>query len=175
MGIFTFHEDGTLVDIKLPDNMGKYNADSIVELIKNIIPKLTRNRNDNISNGLEIQEKEKNKVKTIIEVQAPRTYEALKGSKYSKVIERDIKDNHITDIRVNSNAFFQSEEEDNVDDLGMKDFVYNTHSEINSMTTKEEKETAELIKKIAVKFNFISSEKLYKNIDEQEKKENEIP
>ena len=39
MGIFTFHEDGTLGDIKLPDNMDKYNADSIVELIKNVIPK----------------------------------------------------------------------------------------------------------------------------------------
>ena len=81
MGIFTFHEDGTLGDIKLPDNMDKYNADSIVELIKNVIPKLTRNRTEDMTNGLEIKEKKNDKVKTIIEVQAPRTYEAIKGSK----------------------------------------------------------------------------------------------
>ena len=30
MSIFTFNEDGKLEDIKLPDNMDKYNADSIV-------------------------------------------------------------------------------------------------------------------------------------------------
>ena len=52
IGIFTFHEDGTLGDINLPDNMDKYNADSIIELIKNVIPKLTRNRTEDMSNGL---------------------------------------------------------------------------------------------------------------------------
>lgn len=49
MGIFTFHEDGTLGDIQVPDNMDKYNADSIVELINSVIPKLTRNRSEVIS------------------------------------------------------------------------------------------------------------------------------
>ena len=172
MSIFTFHEDGTLEDIKLPDNMDKYNADSIVELIKNVIPKLTRNRAEDISNGLEIKEKKNNQVKTIIEIQAPRTYETFKGSKYSKTIERDIEEDQITNIRVNSNAYFKTEEEEN--DLGLRDFFYDTHSEIISMVTKEEKETAELIQKIAGKFNFIPSEKLIENILEKERKEKEI-
>ena len=43
------------------------------------------------------------------------------------------------------------------------------------MVTREEKETAELIQKIAKKFNFISSEKLIENILEKERKEKEIP
>ena len=171
MSIFTFHEDGKLEDIKLPDNMDKYNADSIVELIKNVIPKLTRNRNEDISNGLEIKEKKNNQVKTIIEIQAPRTYETFKGSKYSKTIERDIEEDQITNIRVNSNAYFKTEEEEN--DLGLRDFFYDTHSEIISLVTKEEKETAELIKKIAGKFNFIPSEKLIENILEKERKAKE--
>ena len=175
IGIFTFHEDGTLGDIKLPDNMDKYNADTIVELIKNVVPKLTRNRTEDMSNGLEIKEKKTNNVKTIIETQAPRTYESFKGSKYSKTVERDIEDDHITNIRVHSSAFFQTEEEENVKDLGLKDFLFNTHSKISSIATKEEKETAELVKKIAEKFNFISSEKLIENILEQERKEKEIP
>ena len=164
MSIFTFHEDGTLEDIKLPDNMDKYNADSIVELIKNVIPKLTRNRKEDISNGLEIKEKKNNKVMTIIETQAPRTFETFQGSKYSKIVERDIEDNEITDIRVHSSAFFQNEEEENVDDLGLRDFSYDTRSEINSMVSREEKETAELIQNLAKRFNFISSDKLIENI-----------
>ena len=174
MSIFTFHDDGALEDIKLPDNMDKYNADSIVELIKNVIPKLTRNRKEDISNGLEIKEKKNNKVMTIIETQAPRTFETFQGSKYSKIVERDIEDNEITDIRVHSSAFFQNEEEENVDDLGLRDFSYDTHSEINSMVSREEKETAELIQNLAGRFNFISSEKLIENILEKERKENEI-
>ena len=40
MAIFTFHEDGTLGDINLPDNMDKFNANLIVELVKNLIPNL---------------------------------------------------------------------------------------------------------------------------------------
>ena len=85
----------------------KYNAESIIELIKNVIPKLTRNRAEDISNGLEIKEKKNNKVRTIIETQAPRTYETFKGSKYSKTVERDIENDQITNIRVHSNAFLK--------------------------------------------------------------------
>ena len=53
--------------------------------------------------------------------------------------------------------------------------VFKTHSDISLMVTREEKETAELVKKIAEKFNFIKSEKLFENIAEQERKEKEIP
>ena len=175
MGIFTFHEDGTLGDINLPDNMDKFNANLIVELVKNLIPKLTRNRTEDMSNGLEIKEKKTNKVKTIIETQAPRTYESFKDSKYSKTVERDIEDNKITKIRVVGNANFQSEPLEQNGDLGLRGFLFNTHSEISSIKTGEEKETAELVKKISEKFNFITSEKLNENILEQERKEKEIP
>ena len=174
MAIFTFHEHGTLGDINLPDNMDKNNADSIVELINNVIPKLTRNRTEDMSNGLEIKEKKINKVKTIIETQALRNYEKLEGTKYSKIVERDIEDDQISNIRVHSTGFFQSEEKENVDVFGLKDFSYDHHSEINSMTIRQEKETAELIQNLAKKFNFITSEKLFENILEKERKEKEM-
>ena len=59
MAMFKFYEDGTIEEIKVPDNMDKYNADNIVELIQNVIPKLTRNRTEDMSKGLEIKEKMK--------------------------------------------------------------------------------------------------------------------
>ena len=176
MAIFTFHEHGTLGDINLPDNMDKFNADSIVELINNVIPKLTRNRTEDMSNGLEIKEKKINKVKTIIETQTPRTYESFEGSKYSKIVERDIENDQITNIRVDGNVYLQTtEEKEENGDLGLRDFVFKTHSDISAKTIREEKETAELVKKIAENFNFIKSEKLFENIAEQERKEKEIP
>ena len=176
IAIFSFLEDGTIKEIKLPNNMDKYNADSIVELIGNVIPKLTRNRTEDISNGLQIKETKNKKVSTIIEAQAPREYPTFKGSKYSKTVERDIENDQITNIRVNGDAYFQTEE--NVDDdLGIKDFHYKTQSEIISVKTYEEKENAELIKKIADKFTFIKSEELIQSIlqKEKEEKEKEIP
>ena len=175
IGIFTFHEDGTLGDIKLPDNMDKYNADSIVELIKDVIPKLTRNRTEDMSKGLEIKERKNKNKRTIVESQGLRAYPTLEGSRYSKIVERDIEDDQITNIRVDSSAFFESEEEEDIDDFGLKDFSVVSHSEINSMVTKEEKETAELIQKISERFNFIPSDKLIENILEKERKENEEP
>ena len=72
--IFSFTEEGTIKEIQLPNNMDKFNADSIVELIGNVVPKLTRNRTEDMSNGIEIKEAKNNKVKTIIETQAPREY-----------------------------------------------------------------------------------------------------
>ena len=71
--------------------------------------------------------------------------------------------------------FSRQKKKKDVNDLGLRDFLYVTNSEINSIKTKEEKETAELIQKISEKFNFISSEKLIENIMEKERKEKEIP
>ena len=174
--IFSFTEEGTIKEIQLPNNMDKFNADSIVELIGNVVPKLTRNRTEDMSNGIEIKEAKNNKVKTIIETQAPREYPSFKGSKYSKKVERDIENEEITKIRVIGDAFFQTEEQvDDNSDLGMRDFLYKINSEIISVKSLEDKANAELIKKITEKFNYIKSEELIKNILQKEKEEKEIP
>ena len=176
MALFKFYENGTIAEIKLPDNMDKYNADNLVELIGNVIPKLTRNRTEDMSKGLDIKDKKNKKRRTIVESQAPRTYETFKGSRYSKLVERDIEDEQISNIRVESNAYFQTEDEDIEEDaFGIKDFLYNAHSEINTIKTQEEKETTEIAEKIAEKFNFIPSDKLIENILEEERKKDEEP
>ena len=176
MAMFKFYEDGTIEEIKVPDNMDKYNADNIVELIQNVIPKLTRNRTEDMSKGLEIKEKKKKNKRTIVETQAPRTYADLKGSRYSKYVETDIENDQVSNIRIDSSAYFQTPNEDIENaDLGIKDFLYDTHSEINAIRTGEEKETSEIVEKISSKFNFITSKQLIENLLEQEKKEKEIP
>lgn len=59
MSIFSFYENGTINNIKLPNNMNKNNAFIIIELIEKIIPKLSRNKTEDISKGLAINIKKR--------------------------------------------------------------------------------------------------------------------
>ena len=44
MAVFKFLDNGEIQEINLPNNMDEYNANSLIEVIKKIIPKLTRNK-----------------------------------------------------------------------------------------------------------------------------------
>ena len=44
MAQFSYYENGTIIDINLPGDMDRYNAQSIKELINNVIPKLSRKK-----------------------------------------------------------------------------------------------------------------------------------
>jgi hypothetical protein len=44
MAKFSYFENGTIIDINLPENMDQYNAQSMIELINNVVPKLSRNK-----------------------------------------------------------------------------------------------------------------------------------
>ena len=46
MSEFHFFENGTIYDINLPEEMNKEEAQNMVDLINNVIPKLTRNKTE---------------------------------------------------------------------------------------------------------------------------------
>ena len=84
---FSFDENGTLIKINLPKNIDLYNAEKIIDLIRNVIPKLTRNKTEDEDNGIEIRTKSKNNKKklfqnmklqknTLIDIQNPHLKEA---------------------------------------------------------------------------------------------------
>ena len=52
--------------------MDEYNAESIIDLIKNVIPKLRRNKTEDISNGLDITTRKIKNKRTIIQNEAPK-------------------------------------------------------------------------------------------------------
>ena len=54
LALFKFYQSGKIEEIKLPNNMDEYNAETIIELIEKVIPKLSRNRTEDMSNGLNI-------------------------------------------------------------------------------------------------------------------------
>ena len=54
MAVFTFYESGAIKDINLPKGMNKEDAQNLIDLINNVVPKLTRNKKEDNENGLEI-------------------------------------------------------------------------------------------------------------------------
>ena len=124
VAFFSFYENGTINEIKLPDNMDKYNAETILELIEKVIPKLSRNRTEDEDKGLNIKTKTDRKKKTFIEEEKPKEYPTFRGSKYSRSVERDFEDDQLTNIRTTSNIHLKSASKEGEKIFGAKDFYY---------------------------------------------------
>ena len=172
MAIFSFYENGTLVEVKLPNNMDKYNADSIMELIESVVPRLSRNRTEDISNGLDIKSTKNKSKKTLVEAQTPKEVPEFKGSIYSKVVKRDIEEEKLNNIETQSRLNLESKKEEGEFDFGIKDFKYSKNSKIILTKVNEKEEKAELIQELAKHLVFIKSGDLFQNFIDKEK-ENE--
>ena len=169
MAVFSFYENGTIVDILLPNNMDNYNAQTIIELIESVVPKLTRNRTEDISNGLEINTLKRNKKKVFVESISPREIPDFKGSRFVKSIEREIDNEQLTKIKTQANLELKTELKENENSFGLKDFKYETKSEIVSTGLKEEKGTAELINKFIEHYTLIKSQDLLEYLAKNKK------
>ena len=177
--IFKFYEDGTIEDIQLPNNMDEYNARTLVELIETVIPKLSRNRKEDMSNGLEIDVK-KDKKKTIIVKREPTNIcfppkeelkEKMAGYGNNKV-RATIEDDQITNIETISDIHLKSEPKKGEITFGPKDFYYSLISEIVAKGIKyQQKEIVELIKKLSKKCKFIKYKKLLESFKQKQEAE----
>ena len=173
MALFKFYESGKIEEIKLPNNMDEYNAETIIELIEKVIPKLSRNRTEDMSNGLNINTIKRKNKKIIIQREPPKEYDAFKGSRVSKFVATEIEGDQITNIETSTNVHLQSQPENGELIFGPKDFSYDLRSYINSKEVKfDEKENVELVKKITEKFHFINSKDLLKAIKDKKDEEN---
>ena len=180
---FAFYENGTLININLPNGTVTYNAEKMLDLIKDVIPKLTRNKTEDENNGIEIKTRDSNKKKSFSKYEPPKEFDdkysktKFKGSKITKLTETDIEDNKITQIRSNTNLYLQTQkngdEEDNmfgIDNLGVV-----VDSKITS--TKSEKgrlDVIELVDRLASKITFVDSEKVMNSLPEYKSVEQNI-
>ena len=110
--------------------MNKYNAHTIIELIEEVIPKLTRNRTEDISNGLEIKNKKGKKNNTLVESHSPREIEEFRDSNFSKSIERVIEDEKLTSIQSNASISLQTKLREGEIPFGFQSFDYDQKSKI---------------------------------------------
>ena len=175
MAKFTFYEDGKIIDIKVPNTMDRYNAESVEALIESIIPKLTRNRTEDEDNGLDIQTRTVKKKKTYTEEIKPKQYLDFEGSVYSKKITRSLENDQLTDVNSNSNIYLQSNPEEGEDIFAFRDFNFNIDSNIISTKVDlEQKDLSELVQKLSEKFTFVKSSDLIQSYIDKEKIEDKV-
>jgi len=165
---FSFYEDGTLIKIDLPKDIDSYNAEKLISLIKDVIPKLSINKEDE-ENGIEIKTKTKNKngkkQKTFSKYDPPKEFydkyskSTFKGSKISKLVETDVEDDKISEIRSNTNLHLETQKDgEEKQGFGIDDLLVNVDSKIVSTKTETEKvDDIKLVDRIVTKLTFVDS------------------
>jgi hypothetical protein len=154
IAIFKFDNEGKIEEIKLPNNMDEYHAESIVDLIEKVIPKLARNRKEDMSKGLDIQTTGSKNKRFIVQSEAPKEYNEFKGSKYTRTVKTEIEDNQIKSIKSDSNIYLQSQPKEGEIMFGPKDLKFDMKSEITSNEEKyDEKENIKIVNKLAKKIH----------------------
>ena len=169
MAKFSYFENGTVIDINLPEDMDQYNAQSLIELINNVIPKLSRNKKDDKKKGLSVSSIKTKNGNTLTEIQAPKEYEdkftgeEYKGSRFQKKTEVDVENEKIKKVSTNTNLVLETQKEDEQEilDFGLQNFTYDISSEIKSTKNEENKQDfVQLIKKLSESIKFIKSDEL---------------
>ena len=186
---FSFYEDGTLIKIDLPKDIDSYNAEKLISLIKDVIPKLSINKEDE-ENGIEIKTKTKNKngkkQKTFSKYDPPKEFydkyskSTFKGSKISKLVETDVEDDKISEIRSNTNLYLETEKDGEEENgFGIDDLFVNVDSKIVSTKTETEKvDDIKLVDRIVTKLTFVDSEEVlssFHKTNDIEIEEPEVP
>ena len=171
LALFKFYENGTIYDIQLPKNMDEYNAKTTIELIESVIPKLSRNRTEDISNGLDIKTKKDKKKKILVESQSPKEIPNFRDSKFVKSVERDIENEKLTSVRTNSNLFLETKLEEGESSFGFQEFNVEQKSQIISTTSKEEKEKIDLLQELVEHFTLVNSKDLFESFSKKENTE----
>ena len=178
---FSYFENGTIIEINLPEDMDQYNAENMLELINNVIPKLSRNKKEDEKKGLTVAAKKTRNGDTLTELLAPKEYadkltgEEYKGSKYEKKTEVDVENEKIKKVSTNTNLVLETQKEDEqTHDFGLQNFTYDIASEIKSTKNEENhQENIQLVKKLSEKLNFIKSDDLMKSLLLKEQVKNE--
>ena len=172
---FSFYEDGTIIKINLPKDIDSYNAEKLISLIKDVIPKLSINKEDK-ENGIEITTKTKNKngkkQKTFSKYDPPKEFydkyskSTFKGSKISKLVETDVEDDKISEIRSNTNLHLETQKDgEEQQGFGIDDLLVNVDTKIVSTKTETEKlDDIKLVERMVSKLTFVDSEELMNSL-----------
>ena len=169
---FSYFENGTIIDINLPEDMDQYNTQAMIELINNVVPKLSRNKKEDKKKGLTAAAKKTRNGDTLTEIQAPKEYtdkftgEEYKGSKFEKKTEVDVENEKIKKVSTNTNLVLETQKENEETlDFGLQNFTYDIASEIKSTKNEENnQENIQLVKQLSEKLNFIKSDDLVKSL-----------
>ena len=180
---FAFYENGTLIDIHLANDTKQFYASSMVDLIENIIPRISKKLFNQTQKGVEFTyDKEENdpSIKTIMEEHLEKEFVdkyskiVFKGSQINKRIKRHIYNDNINQIKSESELNLVSEknnEEGNFLDIGLDGYSIKVNSDLNIIENKDDKELIKKIDLITKRFKFEESQKLLEELSKKEMKD----
>ena len=177
---FSFYENGTLHDIYIAKDTKQFYALSLVELIENIITRISKKIYGKKDNDIEFLVKVKKDEKIILEDHKDKEFTdkyskiGFKGSKINKKITRKIINDSINQVTIESQLKLISEKPKNDEtfyDIGLDKYTFKINSELNMVENKDDKELIKKIQLIVEKIDYEESQKLLEKLAENEMKD----
>ena len=172
---FAFYENGTLVDIYLAKDTTRFYASSMVDLIEEIIPRISKSLYNKEQNGVEFvfdEEKEE-----IVEDHKDKEFTdkyskiGFKGSKINKKITRKVSKDAINQVTIETQLDLNSDKPENDEgfyDIGLDGYTFKINSNLNICENKDDKELIGKIELIIEKLDYEESQKLLEQFAENE-------
>jgi len=179
---FSFYENGTLHDIYIAKDTKQFYALSLVELIENIIPRISKKIYGKKDNDIEflVKVKKDENEKIILEDHKDKEFTdkyskiGFKGSKINKKITRKVINDSINQVTIESQLKLISEKPKNDEtfyDIGLDKYTFKINSELNMVENKDDKELIKKIQLIVEKIDYEESQKLLEKLAENEMKD----
>lgn len=176
---FSFFENGTLAEIYLVNTTSQYYASSLVDLIEQIIPKISRefyNNTQKIKNvEYEYDEENENpERKTISEKHQNKEFVdryskiSFKGSQIKKRIKRKIFNDTLDQVTSESELNLISNKKENNNngfyDIGLDGFSIKINSDLNMVDNNNDKNLIKIIENLSKNFEYEESQKLLEEL-----------
>ena len=175
MAKFAFYENGTLVDIFLSNDTNQFYASSMVDLIEQIIPRISKKLFNQENKGVEFKFDEdentlheKHHGKEFVDKYSKVSF---KGSQVNKKITRTINNNTINQITTESELNLVSDkdkEEENSLNLGLDGYTIKINTDLSIVENKDDKELIKKIEKMSKEFGFEESQKMLEELAKDE-------
>jgi len=177
---FAFYENGTLVDIYITKNSDKFSASSLVDLIEEIIPRISKKLYNKEGKNVKFSVKEYKDGKIIIETHKDKEFTdkyskiGFKGSKVNKKITRKIVNDVVDKVTIESQLELNTEKPENDEsfyDIGLDQYKVKLNSDLNLVENKDDKELIKKIELAIEEIDYEESQKLLEKLTEDEIKE----
>lgn len=177
---FSFYENGTLGEIYLRKNTTEYFSFITIDLIEQLIPRISsnlyKNKNEKIQFIYDIDNKDENdSIINITENHFEKTFKdkysniSFNESKATKIIKRRICNDTIEEVICDSNLLLTSgnktkKNKENNMDFGLESYNLRIISYLNLTSKIEDEKLNDIIKLLIKKFNFIESNNYFGNL-----------
>jgi hypothetical protein len=172
---FSFYENGTLNDIYIAKNTNHFYASSMVDIIEEITPRISKKLYNKEQNGVEFSfDEEKDEiVEDHKEKEFTDKYSKIgfKGSKINKKITRKVSKDGINQVNIETQLDLFSEKPENDEDfydIGLDGYSIKINSDLKLVENKDDKELIKKIELIIEKLDYEESKKLFEKFAEKE-------